>query len=74
MESGWISINDRLPEIDEDVLTATEDGYISIRSLIQPDHELADLFWEDAYGYYDEEEGITAVAYWMPIPLPPKEE
>ena len=72
-ERGWISINDRLPEVDKEVLVLTN-GCIRVWSLIQPNKELADVCWEDDYGYFQRDEGIGMVTHWMPLPEPPKEE
>lgn len=69
----WISINDRLPEVGEEVLVFTN-GCIRVWSLIQPDKESADVCWEDDYGYFQCDEGIKTVTHWMPLPEPPKEE
>ena len=69
---NWISVEDVLPQLDEDVLVFSH-GQISVCSLVRPDYETADLVWEDVYGFWDDDEGISAVSYWMPLPEPPKE-
>lgn len=63
----WISVEDVLPPLDKDVLVFSH-GQMSVRSLIRPDHETADLVWEDAYGFWDDDEGVSAVSHWMPLP------
>ena len=68
----WISVADRLPPIYKEVLVFSH-GNMSVCSLIRPDEETADVIWEDAYGYWDDDEGVAAVTHWMPLPEPPKE-
>ena len=69
----WVNVNDRLPPIDTEVLVFSH-GNMSVCSLIRPDEETADIVWEDAYGYWDDDEGVSAVSHWMFLPEPPKEE
>ena len=66
----WISVEDKLPPLDTNVLVFSH-GDISVCSLIQPDKETADVVWEDAYGYWDDDEGVAAVTHWMALPEPP---
>lgn len=47
---------------------------IDYDALIRPDKETADVVWEDAYGYWDDDEGVAAVTHWMPLPEPPREQ
>ena len=68
----WISVKDSLPPIDTEVLVFSH-GKISVCSLIRQDEETADVVWEDAYGYWDDDEGVSAVSHWMFLPEPPKE-
>ena len=70
---NWISVEDVLPPLDEDVLVFSH-GQISVCSLVRPNYEVADFVWEDVYGFWDDDEGISAVSYWMPLPKPPREE
>lgn len=60
-ESGWISVEDALPEIYEKVLTADIDGYVTenYRCNIR-----AGLEWSKGF----------RITHWMPKPEPPKEE
>ena len=66
----WISVEDRLPEENTDVLIY-RGGFIG---------DLMNVYtynghneWEDEYGYWSrtEDEGIT---HWMYLPEPPTEE
>lgn len=68
--NGWISIKDKLPEVNRDVLVY-KGGFIG--DLMNVYCYLGDDRWEDEYGYFDtaESEGIT---HWMPLPEPPKTE
>lgn len=80
---GWISVEDRMPEIDEDVLILYE-------SKVSPCKTgyaitcLKDSFyfgstpipyqtpqWSEPWQYFRENNVIT---HWMPLPEPPKEE
>lgn len=62
----WISVKDRLPEDNTDVLVY-HGSLISIYSYMGHNE------WEDDYGYFSrtDDDGIT---HWMPLPEPPKEE
>ena len=59
-QSEWISVQDRLPEIDTTVLVCTERGYIFTSWASD-----VDVFW-----FYGEEED-DRVTHWQPLPLPP---
>lgn len=59
-QSEWISVQDRLPEIDTTVLICTERGEI-FSSWASNEG----VFW-----FYGEEEG-NRVTHWQPLPLPP---
>ncbi|PWM23660.1 MAG: hypothetical protein DBX40_07575 [Clostridiales bacterium] len=65
---GWISVKDRLPEIDEDVLMFFGTGIMAVG------FRLDDAAW-CAYSdgeYYSD--CYTHPTHWMPLPEPPKEE
>ena len=80
-DSGWISINDRLPELNQDVLVYAVgkiDGFIGdhvvekCKRFIQrilpssPGEEI----WSSPYQYFHTDYEIT---HWMPLPEPPEE-
>ena len=69
---NWVSVEDALPPLDKDVLVFSH-GNMSVCSLTRPDEEVADVVWEDAYGYWDDDEGVAAVTHWMMLPESPKE-
>ena len=62
----WISVKDRLPNKDEEVLVyrGIHRGLMDVYTYIDHDE------WDDAYGYCSgtDNEGIT---HWMPLPAPP---
>ena len=81
-QHGWISVNDRLPRIDEDVLILYESK--ASRKTGYAITCLKDSFyfgstpipyqtpqWSEPWQYFRENNIIT---HWMPLPEPPKEE
>jgi len=59
--SDWISIDDRLPKVGEDVIVFSDDKYqIDIGFLI-------DKKW------YSDRGLLPTVTHWMPLPNPPSE-
>jgi hypothetical protein len=65
----WISVEDRLPEENADVLIY-RGGFIG--DLMNVYTYKGHNEWEDEYGYWSrtDDEGIT---HWMPLPEPPTE-
>ena len=68
IESGvtvqeWISVKDRLPEMEQDVLVA-DNGFIAVWTFYGD-------YWEDSHGWWQEFDEVT---HWMPLPEPPKGE
>ncbi len=66
----WISVKDRLPEKEQEVLCYCGEF---IGDLIKVYTYMGNDKWEDDYGYFGsaKEEGIS---HWMPLPEPPKGE
>ena len=62
--NGWISVEERLPEVESSYLTYTDKGSIIIDSFcIYPEH--GTKFWVGGNG---------RVTHWMPLPEAPKED
>lgn len=61
-EPGWISVKDRLPEEDTDVLVANGVGIEIAAYTTNPVKQWYGMHGQDVY-----------VKYWMPLPEPPKE-
>lgn len=66
-QSGWISIEERLPGCGERVL-ATDDVFVgeAYRTSAKSWYRMTGFPWREAYG--------TVVKRWMPLPEAPKEE
>lgn len=60
----WISVKERLPEIDEQVLTY-EEGYP--RLPIKTNYILNNYLNTFAYG------NMNKITHWMPLPNPPED-
>ena len=58
----WIPVEERLPEIEEEVLVCTKGKMLRVWSLTEDDDELT---WEDGYGYWNRFDCVIA---WMPLP------
>lgn len=70
----WISVKDRLPNLDEAVLVLAEylhikTNYYEAWSLFKC--ESGETIWVDKYG---DGHNLTEVTHWMPLPTPPKGE
>ena len=64
----WISINNKLPEQNQEVLTCRGR---CIGNLINVYTYMGDNQWEDNYGYWNSAEG-EGITHWMPLPKLPK--
>lgn len=66
-EEKWTSVNDRLPEANEEVLIAywhkPNDG---------ESFWLIEVSFLSSNGTWYQLEGIENIEYWMPLPEPPK--
>jgi hypothetical protein len=80
-DSGWISVNDRLPELNQDVLVYAVgkiDGFIEKHAIEICNRFIQRIFpsspgqemWSSPYQYFHTDYEIT---HWMPLPEPPKE-
>ena len=80
-DSEWISVNDRLPELNQDVLVYAVgkiDGFIGEHVVEKckrfTQHMLPSSpgreIWSSPYQYFHTDYEIT---HWMPLPEPPKE-
>lgn len=69
--SEWISVNDRMPPRDTDVLVFIWGG-CSVGRFDKRPVTLEDRWEFEDYNLYGEE--MNAVTHWMPLPEPPKEE
>lgn len=67
--SEWISVADRLPKKDVNVLVTDGRCWCGVWSLYGYS-EFVD-FWEDEYGNFQPFDDVT---HWMPLPEPPKED
>lgn len=67
----WLSVDERLPEPETEVLAAFDDGYVWA---MWQKWSLADEYeeGESPFDYYkDVGAGIHTVTHWMPLPNPP---
>ena len=63
-QTTWVSTDDRLPEMDVNVLVYTE-----LRNIFVASRVVAET-WEDDYGSFLTEN----VTHWIPLPEPPESE
>ena len=57
--SEWISVEERLPEAEVDVLVTDDNGYVYVSRY----HVGSISFWS----------AMKEVTHWMPLPAPPEE-
>ena len=62
--SDWISVEDRLPKRQENVLVASKHGFVCIASLTN-NHSNNKFYDGDSLA-------INSITHWMPLPEPPK--
>jgi hypothetical protein len=67
--SPWISVEERLPELEKEVMVSAKDKYIDIDQLAD-NGEGGCYWWKNERVIFCEEDKIT---HWMPIPELPKE-
>jgi hypothetical protein len=70
----WISVKERLPKLDTEVIVATKSKVFSAirrRKIIKMRNE---IFWTNAVWKYEPMEKYTGkILYWQPLPEPPKD-
>lgn len=70
----WISVDDRLPEIGDEVIVYTPNSRTKVTALCRliRYEEDAEFFWDNFYGgtNFHLKESVT---HWMPLPAPPKD-
>ena len=72
----WISVKDRLPELETGVLATDGEHIIACELLeIDPDilvvgHNFGGYEWEWSFGFED----FSKITHWMPLPDPPQAE
>lgn len=79
MLTGWISVEDRLPKNDDDVLILSVDKQDNSRQINMSAYtyvtfggqKLGQKYWASPYEDFDLHEIVT---HWMPMPKPPKGE
>ena len=62
-QSAWISVEDRQPELNKEVLVAWSNGSVGIARHIKDEFEPTE--W-DTYGSH------VNITHWQPLPEPPK--
>ena len=78
----WISVKDRLPELDQDVLVyavGKEDGFLDTTHIVISQRCISHIFpwdqgveeWLAPWPYFNRNYEIT---HWMPLPSPPEED
>lgn len=65
----WISVEDRLPEIGEEVLVVDVDVSDVIVRVYSLNHDTKGYYWDDEGGWWNDFECVT---HWMPLPEPPE--
>lgn len=68
---GWISVKDRMPEKDKDVLVWLYGDYCIGRYDQDPDN--LQMRWKfEAFNLYEDD--MSYITHWMPLPEPPEKE
>lgn len=65
--TGWISVKDRLPEMNELCIVTTE-----WRGIVPATYGNESWIFDEGQGW--SEKALSYVTHWMPLPEPPKEE
>lgn len=64
-QTGWISVEEELPDYGITVLTATEEGFVSTGCLVEERGTEFDCIWRFAVT-------SSPITHWQPLPQPPK--
>ena len=64
-QTGWISVEEDLPDYGITVLTATEEGFVSTDYLVEERGAEFDCIWRFAVT-------SSPITHWQPLPQPPK--
>lgn len=65
----WVSVEDRLPEIEADVLVWHKMGYFAIGQIIKRYDDTREWWWGDSLASLVDDK--STIIYWMPLPSPP---
>jgi hypothetical protein len=66
----WISVKNRLPKLDTEVIVATKS---KVFSAMRKRINYSEIIWTNAVWEFEQMERYTGkVLYWMPLPEPPK--
>lgn len=63
-QSGWVSVEDRLPDDGEEAYMVTDGRYVNITV----------FDWEESSFLEIANCALVNITHWMPLPLPPTEE
>ncbi len=63
-QSGWVSVEDRLPDDDEEAYMVTDGKYVNITV----------FDWEESCFLKIPNCALVNITHWMPLPLPPTKE
>ena len=67
----WISVKNRLPKLDTEVIVATKS---KVFSAMRKRKNRSEIIWTNAVWEYEPMEIFTGkVLYWMPLPEPPEQ-
>mgnify|MGYP003314146102 CR=1 FL=1 len=67
----WISVKNRLPKLDTEVIVATKS---KVFSAMRKRKNYSEIIWTNAVWEFEQMERYTGkVLYWMPLPEPPEQ-
>lgn len=70
----WISVKDRLPDIDVPVLVTDGKEVTAQKMYMYPQENPVNIGWSDHASGWECEPLIEVVTHWMPLPEPPEDE